>query len=175
MIVIRIAGMLITMAASATFGLYMSSLGAFRRQDLLEMKKALLILKSEIEYMASTLPDAMENIAARVSGPVSELFECFADALQNNPEGETAYRLWLAAIDTNKKSTFLKAGDWEVIGGFGKTLGYLDKQMQVDSIHFTMDYIDTQISELQESSPKNERMFRSLGIIGGVLLLVVFW
>lgn len=175
MITIRIIGMLLTLAASTAFGLYLSHLGTFRRADLLEIKKALLILKSEIEYTAAPLPDAMTNIAARISTPVANLFAAFANMLKHNHEGETAYQLWLNAIDENKQNTFLKPEDWEVISSFGKTLGYLDKQMQVDTIRFTMDYIDSQITELQESNPKNSKMYKSLGVIGGILLLVIFW
>jgi len=173
--IIKIVGMILTLGASTALGLYLASLGTFRQQDLLEFKKALLILKSEIEYIATPLPEAMVNIAARTTQPIAQLFAHFAQNLKQNEDGETVYRLWLSSIDLHKKDAFLKEEDWETIGNFGKTLGYLDKQMQVDSIHFTIDYIDTQTSVLQESNDKNQRMYQSLGIIGGILLLVVFW
>ena len=175
MAVIKIIGMILTLGASTALGLYLASLGTFRQQDLLEFKKALLILKSEIEYIATPLPEAMINIAARTTQPISKLFTHFAQDLKQNEDGETVYRLWLSAIELHKKDAFLKEEDWEVIGNFGKTLGYLDKQMQVDSINFTIDYIDTHASDLQESNGKNQRMYQSLGVIGGILLLVIFW
>lgn len=175
MIVIRIIGILLTLGASTALGIYLANLGAFRKQDLLEIKKALLILKSEIEYVASPLPHAMANIAERTAEPIAGLFAHFAEALSQNEKGETAYHLWLASIEAHKKNTFLKEEDWEVIGNFGKTLGYLDKQMQIDSIQFTTDYITTQATELQEANLKNQRMYKSLGAIAGVLLIVVFW
>ena len=175
MVIIKVIGMILTLGASTALGLYLASLGTFRQQDLLELKKALLILKSEIEYVATPLPEAMVNIAARTIQPISRLFAYFAQNLKQNEDGETVYRLWLSAIDIHKREVFLKEEDWEVIGNFGKTLGYLDKQMQVDSINFTIDYIDTQASGLQENNEKNRRMYQSLGIIGGILLLVVFW
>ena len=175
MMAIKIVGMILTLGASTALGLYLASLGAFRRQDLMEFKKALLILKSEIEYIAAPLPEAMANIAARTAQPLARLFADFAQNLKQNEDGETAYRLWLSSINAHKKEAFLKEEDWEIIGNFGKTLGYLDKQMQIDSINFTIDYIDSQAAELQESNEKNQRMYQSLGIIGGILLLVVFW
>jgi len=175
MMVIKIIGMILTLGASAALGMYMASLGSFRQQDLLEIKKALLILKSEIEYIATPLPEAMTNIAARTSKPIAQLFEYFSKSLKQNEDGETAYQLWLTAIEAHKKSAFLKEEDWEIIGNFGKTLGYLDKQMQVDSISFTMDYIDDQISQLHGNNGKNQRMYQGLGVIGGILLLVIFW
>jgi len=175
MMAVKIIGIILTLGASTALGLYLASLGAFRQQDLLEIKKALLILKSEIEYIATPLPQAMANIAARTASPIAQLFAYFANSLKQNEDGETAYRLWISAIEAHKKRAFLHEEDWEIIGNFGKTLGYLDKQMQVDSIHFTIDYLDAQISQLQESNAKNKRMYQSLGVIGGILLLVVFW
>ena len=171
---LRILGVLLTMGACTALGMYWANLGAFRLQDLLEFKKALLILKSEIEYAATPLPEAMSNIALRVSNPVSKLFSNFADGLANN-EGETAYRIWLAAIEAEKRGSFLVENDWEIISAFGKTLGYLDKQMQLDTIRFTVDYVEQQLEQLQTENAKNQRMYRSLGVIGGVLLLVLFW
>jgi len=175
MIAIRVLGVVLTLAASTALGLYLSSLAKFRQQDLLEFKKALLILKSEIEYIAAPLPDAISSIASRTTNPVSKIFTHYAQNLKNNDDGETAYQLWIEAIQSHKKESFLKKDDWEIVEGFGKTLGYLDKQMQVDSIKFTTDYLDSQVAELQTEGNKNQRMYRSLGVIGGILLLVVFW
>lgn len=174
MTAVRIIGMILTLSTSTALGLYLANLTSFRLKDLLEFKKALLILKSEIEYAATPLPEAMANIAARTVMPISQLFEDFSSSLRQN-KGETAYRLWLAAIEANKKESFLKPEDIEIIEGFGKTLGYLDKEMQKETINFTLDYINGQVSELQEMKVKNQRMYRSLGLIGGILLLVVFW
>ena len=175
MIAIRIIGMVFTITASAALGFYLSGLGKFRLQDLQEFKKALLILKSEIEYISTPLPEAMANIGKRTSRPISKIFKSYAGNLKNNDSGDSAYHLWLTAIDTHKKETFLKEEDWEVIESFGKTLGYLDKQMQVETIKLTTDYINAQVTGLREDNGKNQRMYRSLGVIGGVLLLVIFW
>ncbi|MCL2399236.1 MAG: stage III sporulation protein AB [Defluviitaleaceae bacterium] len=175
MTLIRVIGVALTLVASGVLGLYLSGLGKFRLQDLLEFKKALLILKSEIEYVATPLPEAMANISVRTTKPISLIFEHYSQSLKNNSEGETAYQLWIASIKIHKQKSFLKDDDWEIIENFGKTLGYLDKQMQVDTITFTTDYIDAQVSKLQEINEKNQRMYRSLGVVGGILLLVIFW
>ena len=175
MTVIRILGMILTLSTSTALGLYLANMAAFRLKNLLEFKQALLMLKSEIGYVATPLPEAMANISERTALPVSQIFEHFSASLKQNKEGETAYRLWLAAIDANKNESFLKAEDMEAIEGFGKTLGYLDKEMQKESIDFTLEYINGKVSDLQEVKGKNQRLYRSLGIIGGILLLVVFW
>jgi len=170
----RILGTLLIMAGSVGLGLYYSAKESFRVQDLLEFKKALLILSSEIEYMRSTLSEASANIAKRTGLGIGKIFENFSQLLTKS-EGETAYQLWIAAMDTGKENTFLAAEDRAVLEDFGKTLGYLDKTMQKNSIEYAVTYIDEKAATLQKQSDKNTRMYRSLSIIGGLLITVVLW
>jgi len=71
---LRFVGALAVMLGCAGLGMYFAAKEGFRVQELLEFKKALLILSSEIEYMRSTLSVACENIAKRTSKPISEVF-----------------------------------------------------------------------------------------------------
>ena len=155
-------------------GFYFAAQEKLRVQDLQEFKKALMILSSEIEHMRTPLPLACANISKRTAGTVSILFEQFSDLLSHEA-GETAYQLWLQALESQKKRSYLATEDWDAIENFGKTLGYLDKQMQQSAITCTVEYIDEKTTSLQTQSDKNSRMYRSLGIIGGLLLVVVLW
>ena len=133
-----------------------------------------MILSSEIEHMRAPLPTACANIARRTTKPVSELFAQFSNLLEGDT-GETAYRLWVQAMDSQKPHAHLAEEDWDIIEGFGKTLGYLDKQMQQSAIAYAVEYIDEKTAGLHSQSDKNKRMYRSLGIIGGLLLAIVLW
>ena len=124
--------------------------------------------------MRAPLPAAAANIAKRTKKPVSEIFQNFSKQLEVG-EGETAYQLWMQALEKQKPSTHLAEEDWDIIEGFGKTLGYLDKQMQQSAIAYTVEYIDEKTTGLQTQSDKNKRMYRSLGVIGGLLLVVLLW
>ena len=169
-----IAGALALIVSCGALGFYFAALEGFRIRDLQEFKKALMILSSEIEHMRAPLPMACANIAKRTREPVSSLFLNFSALLADNV-GETAYQLWTAALDQQKKRAYLAAEDWDVIEGFGKTLGYLDKQMQQSAITATVEYINEKTTSLQTQSEKSRRMYRSLGFIGGLLLVVVLW
>jgi len=160
------------MAGSVGLGMYYSAKEGFRVQDLLEFKKALLILSSEIEYMRSTLSEACANISKRTSFGISPIFADFSQLLAQG-EGESAYQLWLTAMQN--QSTFLAQEDRAVLEDFGKTLGYLDKQMQKNAIEHTVTYIDEKTTTLQAQSSKNKRMYQGLGVIGGLLITVVLW
>ena len=169
-----IAGAVTLIAGCAALGFYLAAQEGFRVQDLQEFKKALMILSSEIEHLRAPLPIACANIAKRTKEPVSALFTQFSQLLTEN-EGETAYQLWMQAMGGQKSRAHLAAEDWDVLEGFGKTLGYLDKQMQQSAIAYAVEYIDEKTASLQAQSDKNKRMYRSLGVIGGLLLAVLLW
>lgn len=171
---LKLAGAAVVAAGAAALGLYYAGLDGYRTEELLEFKKAFTILTSEIEYVSTPLPEAMSHIASRTAGTASAFFSDCATRLHAG-EGETAYRMWVSAADAHKKTGGLAAEDWEVITSFGKTLGYLDKTMQLNAIRCTQDYIDDKITYLQENGEKNKRMYRSLGFLGGLLLAVVLW
>ena len=169
-----IAGAIILILGCTALGFYYASHDGFRVMDLHEFKKALMILSSEIEHMRAPLPIACANIAKRTSAPANNLFSQFSNKLSEN-NGETAYQLWANALASQKKHAFLVSEDWEVLDSFGKTLGYLDKQMQQSAIAQTVEYINEKTVSLQTQAEKNKRMYRSLGVIGGLLLAVVLW
>jgi len=169
-----IAGTIALIAGCTALGFYYAAQEGFRIQDLQEFKKALMILSSEIEHLRTPLPIACANIAKRTKTSISPIFAQFSKLLTEN-EGETAYQLWSQVLEDHKKRTYLALEDWDVLEGFGKTLGYLDKQMQQSAITVTVDYINDKTTSLQTQSDKNRRMYRSLGVIGGLLLVVLLW
>ena len=171
---LRIIGSLAVIIGCAGLGLYHSSKEGFRISELLEFKKALLILSSEIEYMRTPLSIACANIAKRTQHTTAAMFSHFAELIANG-EGETAYQLWTTALDIIKQKSFIVDEDFCVLDGFGKTLGYLDKQMQQNAINFAVNYIDEKVTALQTNGGKSKRMYRSLGIICGLLITVVLW
>jgi stage III sporulation protein AB len=171
---LKLAGAAAVIGGSAALGFYYATLETHRALDLLEFKKALLILSSEIEYMRTPLPSASLNIGKRTERWAGPMFARFGESL-SRCEGETAYRLWVGSMAEAKERAHLKPEDWAVVEGFGKTLGYLDKQMQLNAISYAVNYIDEKSAALQACADKNKRMYRSLGVIGGLLLAVVLW
>ena len=124
--------------------------------------------------MRATLSEACANIAKRTGLGISPIFANFSKLLANAEVG-TAYQLWLEAMEAGRGGTFLADEDRTVLEDFGKTLGYLDKQMQKNSIDYAVAYIDEKAATLAAAADKNKRMYRSLGIIGGLLVTVVLW
>jgi len=172
--VLRIIGSIAVIAGCTGIGMFYAARDGFRVNELLEFKKALNILSSEMEYKRAPLHIACANIAKRTASVASKLFNSFASMLTAGAH-DTAYNLWQAAILEAKGEHFLTKEDISVIDDLGKTLGYLDMQLQQNAIAYTIDYIDSKTTELQTRNEKNKRMYRSLGMICGMLITVLLW
>lgn len=171
---LRLLGTVAIMVGSVGLGLYFSSREDFRARELLEFKRALLILSSEIDFMATPISMACANIAHRIEGEMANLFKDFASLLEK-ATGETASQIWDRALVAIKEKTFLSPEDQNMLKGFGKTLGYLDKQMQQNAINYTISYIDETLGAIQAKGAQTKRMYRSLGVIGGLLITIILW
>lgn len=171
---LKITGFILVMMATTAAGVFFAGKDGYRAKDLYQMKTALNILKSEIEYALTPVPEAMGHISQKINEPVNQIFKCFYDtALTDKKIG--IYDIWEKSIEENKSCTYFEKDDIECFKCFGKTLGYLDKNMQLNSIEITLDYIDEKIDMLNSVSDKNKKLYTSLGILSGLMICVVLF
>ena len=170
--ILKIAGAVLVLASSSILGIYFAQLDSFRISDLDEWKKALLILRSQIAFAVLPLPEAMGVISERVGEPVSRALSQFSTRLTGRDSADI-YTIWTGCLKDSAAGSHLKQEDWDWLNNFGKTLGFLDKDMQLNSIDLTVTYIDNKTELLSAQSEKNKKMFGSLGILCGMLTVII--
>jgi len=173
MMLMRIIGAVIVLGASTIAGIYYGNLETYRIRDLLEVKKALSILRSQIEYARTPLPEAMQAISVRVRESVGKVFEMCAEMLIYERSEKVAH-IWEAAVEQHKDALFLAQEDVEQLKGFGAQLGGMDSEAQIMNISMLIDYIDERVAHLHESRDKNKKLYRSFGVLGGALIVIIF-
>lgn len=171
--VVKMLGMALVLGSTALAGVYFGSLESFRAADLLELKKALSILRSEIEFARTGLPEALASIGRRTSRPVGAMFTRLEELVCAERGAELA-ELWERSVAECVGKTYLSAEDREQLLSFGKTLGYLDAGMQLMNITLLTDYISGKVAALNENRYKSRRMYQGLGVLVGLLIIVIF-
>jgi len=166
----RFIGGLLVCASCALLGLYMGERGVRRADLLLEFKHTLLLLKSEIIYAIQPLPQAFESIANKTHGPFAEFYADIAGMLtkKQTPLEEA----WKIAADKLCQTSLAKT-DIGLMGGLGRSLGKIDADIQLAAIDMLVIELDSIVSRLNADNAKNVKMYRSLGILGGLLITVV--
>ena len=166
----QIVGGVLVCAATTLLGVHMGNQGSMRAKDLMEFKKTLLMLKSQIDYCIYTLPQAFMHISERTSPPFSEFYEDIAKKLD---EGQMdAPTAWEEGLDALKASNLTK-DDLANIAMLGTSLGNMDAKVQINSIDMLLTGIDENLNALLKENPKNMKMFRGLGVVSGLLITIV--
>ena len=65
--------------------------------------------------------------------------------------------------------------DKEVLKGFGKMLGKLDKNGQLNEINLVNEFIDKQVENAYDIKEKNEKMYKVLGRSVGIAIAIVLF
>ena len=168
---IRLFGLSIIVVACILSGMYFGSVYGFRVEDLKNFKKALVILKSEIEYMGTPLYQAFRNISDKLKGsPVSNIFYDFSEQIENQVFPDIAIS---NCLEKYYKTMYISQSDIDSIKSFGKTLGYLDKNLQLNNIELTLNYLNERIEEEAQYHIKYKKMYQTLGILAGILVVVI--
>lgn len=138
-----------------------------RANNLKQIKKALHIFETKITYTYEPIPDVFFEISKKIKGDVGKLFFDASKQMQLDFAGE----VWEKCI--NNSNLGLVEDDKEALKSLGKLLGSTDIEGQISQIRLVNTFLDSQIEEATESRNKNEKMYKKLGIIVGLAVVIV--
>lgn len=164
-----------------------AGIGYARSRELTEREKNLEILlqilfflKGEIRCGNSTLPDAFREIAGKVCGTFAEILQDAAKEMENNNGKsleeimETSIYRMFSQPDLERKFRNSRE-EMEILRTLGKRLGYLDREMQLRQIELLETEVEDRRKRFKEKLPEQKKISQTLGILGGILLAVLFW
>ncbi len=167
---IKILAAIFIILAGFMFGLNISEYQKIRMNELNDIKKAFLILKSQINYSLESLPTALNNISKKSNKPINTIFETISKRLIEKDKRGIA-KIWEQEFKCS--STNLSKEDIETISDFGKVLGSLDRKLQTDNINIIINYIDKTVEFIANKNEQESKMYKSLGVLAGILLVIL--
>ena len=172
MIIMKIVGCIMVIVSSAGIGLYFSGEIRCRIEDLKELKKLIGLLKGEIRYAATPLPEAIGVIARRHTGNFNGFLNYISTKL---PEmsGQTFFEIWKTAVEQELVSTSLTKKDKLQLIHFSENLGYLDKDMQMNTIDLYLAQLNEEMNELSNTAREKSYLYNSLGIMAGIFITII--
>lgn len=142
-----------------------------RPQHLRQLQSALQGLATEIGYGATPLPEACANLAATHQTPIADMFR--SAALQLDQPGTTAAVAWQAGMITLLQRSALKEQDLLVTRQLGAVLGLSDRQDQERHLALAVQHLQREEAMAEQEQHKNERMWRYLGVLSGLMVVIV--
>lgn len=165
-------GALIVVLSCTIAGICYGKKIVYRIEELEQIQRAMTMLKNQIEFFATPLPEALKEIGLKNGCIIGNLFLRTAKEMEKR-EGERGEKIWKEAVLNWEKSTYLDKQDIDAVICFGSSIGYLDREQQKASICLLLQYIEITLEQLQGQKGQQQKLYSSMGILGGLLIVVV--
>ena len=120
-----------------------------------------------IDDISYDLQHQIYEISKKIKGNVGKLFFDASKQMQLDFAGE----VWEKCISNSNLG--LLEDDKEALKSLGKLLGSTDIEGQIRQIRLVNTFLDGQIEDATESRNKNEKMYKKLGVIVGLAVVIV--
>lgn len=171
--IVKLMGSTMVLAAGTIIGMILAKDKVDRVKQLRELISALNMLEIEIKFGLSTLPEAFMKVSKNFDDKIGKLFEYGAQLFLHDKI--TGFECWKKTICWAIPSLSLNKEDEEILLTLGSSLGEVDTENQLKAIRLVVEQLKHQEIRAQEERIKEEKMFRSLGILMGLAVVIILF
>ena len=161
--------LVIIFSLSAGIGFTISKIYENRVKELREFKNILNFMKTKIKFTYEPLLEIFTQIANDNNTNIEKIFGKMANQLQY---GQTQ-DVWNRCIQEADIS--INQEDKDILKKLGKLLGKTDVEGQVSEIEVTENFLDTQIEKAEEEKKKSQKMYKTLGVVVGLVFCIILF
>lgn len=168
---IKWCGGMMILVGSVCVGMWFRIQYLHRLFTVKEMQRGISLLKGEIKYGRTPLPEACLSVSFRIQGSSRLFFHKLSERMQSG-DG-TVEKIWqetMAAIFCHRQ---LNKRDYGELMRLGNTLGYLDVDLQMRTLELCMTRLEESISGYEKERKNQTRLYPLLGTFGGFLLCLI--
>ena len=167
MIIIKTFTLFLIFLSSTYIGILMSNRFTNRVKDLKEIKSGLNAFKTKIKFTYEPIPTIFKEISKSIKNHIGNIFEKASKNMETMPAGEA----WNKAVE--EVQTSLTKEDVEILKKLSNLLGKVDLQGQISEIELVENFLETQINLAEEEKQKYTKMYKTLGTIIGLAVVIV--
>lgn len=172
MLILKLLGAALTTGVPSVIGFQLAARYRRRPAELRSLQTAIAVLVTEVEYGATPMPEALRS-ASRAAGPVIGPMLREAAGRIEAGGGITPGEALTAALGQGSKATCLTPPDLEILTALAAVLGASGRADQVRHLHLAMERLAGSEAEASAERSRYERMYRYVGVLSGLALLLI--
>ena len=149
-------------------GILISKRYTNRVVQLKDFRNALNIFKTKIRFTYEPVPDIFMQIGNNLNNNVGEVFKKASERMKYKTAGYS----WEKTIE-EKENLNLTKEDIDILKNLGKLLGKTDVEGQTSEIELVESFLDIQIEKSEKEKNRNEKLYKTLGVVCGLMLVIV--
>jgi stage III sporulation protein AB len=117
------------------------------------------------------LPQAFQNIGIKLKKPVGTLFLNFSSIL-NQRQGLSALECWKSSLEKGREEFSLRVEQMELLARLGTAWGQGDRRGQERQIALIQELLRQALQRANEEWQKNDKLWKYLGCLGGITIVL---
>lgn len=160
------------LVGSTSIGFLLSRRYSDRMKELNDISSLINILKNKIKFTHKPLGEILQEISTiKKDTKIPEIFSKTGQKLENRKIEEA----WNEAISEEKFYLNLKNEDIDLMRTLGNVLGKTDVEGQMSEINQFDNLLKIQIKNAENEKNKNSKMYKSLGTIIGLAIVIILY
>lgn len=172
MIPLKILLLIVIFSTCTSIGFLHGRTFSTRLENLIYLEQCIKMLETEIVYGSTPLPQALSNISNKGNPKVSFVFEEIKKDLLENKRGDIHLSFISVKEILSSKFNFKKV-DIDTFMSLGRVLGTSNREDQEKNLKITLNQISGLIFEAREERNKNEKLYKTLGLITGIGIIII--
>ena len=169
---IRYLFLLCIIVGCTSIGFILSRGYADRVNELNDLSILINILQNKIKFTQLPLQEIFEELGnIKLQTKIHKIFLICSENLKKMK----MEKAWEEAIEEGKRFFYLNEEDIEVLNILGSTLGKTDINGQMNEINEIKERIGLQIQQAEKEKNKNSKMYKSLGTITGLGIVILLF
>lgn len=125
-------------------------------------------MENEIKYMLSTIPNAIEGVRQNLNTMLKPILGAISTDILMNNVSSSKIAMEIDRLDP------LSAYDRQIISNGIISLGQSDVDGQIGVIQNTLSILENQVTEANVEKNKNSKLYRTVGIVAGLMIAIIF-
>lgn len=144
-----------------------------RYEELYMWKKNFRMIYGDISYGGITLIEVLNRVEEQSKKEYKAFFHYVAQeisACRKRKLGD----IWNEGVDIHLQGSSLIERDKKELKFVGQYMGNVDKKQQLAMIQMYLDKVECAIQELECEKDKKMKLYRTLGILGSIFVVILF-
>lgn len=170
---VKLIGGLFVVLACTGIGFYLAKQYSDRPKQIRQWTSALKAIEAEIMYNATPMNQLAKQLGDQMPPPCSYFFKWLDEELKLTTQNLS--EAWDKTMALYIPYTALKKKEQESLRQFGQTLGRYNRLEQEKQIHLTLNHLEREEAEARADQAKYEKMWRNLGFLLGVFIVLLLF
>ena len=169
---VKLIGAILVLVSAYAIGSLLALQVKEQEKWLKDIKNALFLLQGELEYRQVPLPEALMVIGKRHGGRLASFFQKLSEELSKK-EGVSLQEIWQQLAVQALKDSPLSKQQKEEFAELGLYFTETDRETRKNSMEFYLNRLEEDIVNIRETGGEKAYLCRTLGMLGGIFLLIL--